>query len=100
MSSRLVVMEPSAPWVLVTLSTRCAPGGPTGITIRPPDMSCCSRGGGAWSIQEGPDGRLPPDVLVADQGLEAVPALAEEHRILAAGLAPGDEVLACVGRRI
>jgi hypothetical protein len=50
--------------------------------------------------QEGADGGLPPDVLVADQGLEAVPALAEEHRILAAGLAPGDEVLARIGRRI
>jgi hypothetical protein len=50
--------------------------------------------------QEGADGGLAPDVLVADQGLEAVPALAEEHRILAARLAPGDEVLARVGRRI
>ena len=50
--------------------------------------------------QEGADGGLAPDVLVPDQGLEAVPALAEEHRILAAGLAPGDEVLARVGRRV
>jgi mannose-6-phosphate isomerase-like protein (cupin superfamily) len=50
--------------------------------------------------QESPDGRLAPDVLVPDQRLEAVPALAEENRILAAGLAPGDEILARVGRRI
>ena len=42
----------------------------------------------------------PQMSLFLQQRLEAVPALAEEHRILAAGLAPGDEVLARVGRRV
>ena len=50
--------------------------------------------------QEGADGRRAPDVLVLEQRLETVPALAEEHGILAAGLAPGDEVVARVGRRV
>src|SRR5260370_1286078 len=49
--------------------------------------------------QESADGRCPPDVLVLVQCLETVPALAEEHRILAAGLAPGDEIVALLGRR-
>ena len=50
--------------------------------------------------QEGAHRRLAPDVLVADQGLEAIPALAEGNGILTAGLAPGDEVLARVHRRV
>ncbi len=50
--------------------------------------------------QEGPDGGGAPDVLVAYERLEAVPALAEENRILAAGDAPGDEIVAGVGRRV
>ena len=50
--------------------------------------------------QEGADGGGPPDVLVLHQRLEPVPALAEEHRILAAALAPGDEIFAGVGRRV
>ncbi len=49
--------------------------------------------------QEGTDGGGAPDVLVLEQRLEAIPALAQEHRILAATLAPGDEVVARVGRR-
>ena len=35
-----------------TLSTRCAPGGPTGMTIMPPELSCCSSGGGTWSMPQ------------------------------------------------
>src|SRR5215471_16056793 len=50
--------------------------------------------------QERPGGPVTPDVLVGEDRLEAVPALAEEHRILAARLAPGDEGVAGVGRRI
>src|SRR5439155_23701139 len=50
--------------------------------------------------QEGADGGGPPDVLVLHQGLEAIPALAEEHRILAAAFPPGDEIVAGVGWRI
>src|SRR5262249_44021587 len=49
--------------------------------------------------QECTGGSGVPDVLVCEDRLEAVPTLAEEYRVLAARLAPGDEVVARVGRR-
>jgi signal transduction histidine kinase len=34
------------------IEVESAPGGPTGITIRPPALSCCSNGGGTWSMPQ------------------------------------------------
>ena len=31
---------------------RCAPGGPTGMTMTPPVLSCWRRGGGTWSMPQ------------------------------------------------
>src|ERR1700761_8764548 len=52
MSERATVIEPSSALVLTTLRTRWAPGGPTGITMMPPTLSCCSNGGGTWSMPQ------------------------------------------------
>src|SRR5689334_3622318 len=46
--------------------------------------------------QKGAHGRCAPQILVAQQGLEAVPPLAEESRVFAPRLAPFDEMLARV----
>src|SRR5579863_2757164 len=52
MSERATVIEPSTACALTTLSTRCAPGGPTGMTMIPLGLSCCSSGGGTWSMPQ------------------------------------------------
>src|SRR4029453_14407053 len=93
MSSRVVVIEPSAPWVLVTLTTRCAPGGPTGITIRPPALSCCRSGGGTGAMPQGAmvlsegGGPSPPSAPAA--GLE----LLQGRRRRVVGAAGDDDLV-------
>src|SRR5579862_8248967 len=52
MSERATVIEPSGACDLTTLSTRCAPGGPTGMTMMPSGLSCWSSGGGTWSMPQ------------------------------------------------
>ena len=67
MSERATVMEPSAACVLTTLSTRWAPGGPTGMTMMPPGFSCCSSGGGMWS--------MPQVTMILSKGAVLFPAV-------------------------
>src|SRR5512145_2926807 len=46
---------------------RCAPGGPTGMTMMPPVLSCCSSGGGMWS--------MPQVTMILSNGAVLLPAV-------------------------